>query len=89
MRTPLAVAAVVVLLASSVLAASSAAAEPTTDGHIVWTKRIADGREALLIADADGTDQRVLVPAAKGEVNVGLGSLRRSHIRDSNGGRPR
>ncbi len=52
------------------LVASSAVADPSTDGHIVWTNRIADGREALLIADADGTEQRVLVPAAKGEVNI-------------------
>ena len=70
MRTPLAVLAALALPATSLLTPAHAAAEPSTDGHIVWTKRIADGREALLIANADGTGQRVLVPAAKGEVNV-------------------
>jgi Tol biopolymer transport system component len=69
MRTPLVAAAVLALLAPTPLATSYAAADPSTDGHIVWTKRIADGHEELLIANADGTGQRVLVPAAKGEVN--------------------
>src|SRR5688572_13613232 len=66
MRTPVIVAALLALLAP----ASSAAAEPSTDGRIVWTIRAADGRESLVIANADGTEQRPLTHAGKGEYHV-------------------
>ena len=66
MRTPVIAAALLALLAP----ASYAAAEPSTDGRIVWTSRAADGRESLLIANADGTDQRALTRAGKGEYHL-------------------
>jgi hypothetical protein len=48
---------------------SYAAADPSTSGRIVWSNRAADGRESLLIADADGSNQRALTHAGKGEVH--------------------
>ena len=66
MRTPVIAAALLALLAP----ASYAAAEPSTSGRIVWTNRAADGRESLVIANADGTGQRALTHAGKGEYHV-------------------
>ena len=71
MRTPLVVVALLALLASPSYAAASStgevASEPSTSGRIVWTNRAADGRESLVIANADGTGQRALTHAGKGE----------------------
>jgi hypothetical protein len=50
--------------------ASDLASEPSTSGLIVWTNRAADGRESLVIANADGTGQRALTHAGKGEYHV-------------------
>jgi Tol biopolymer transport system component len=66
MRTPVIAAALLALL----VPASYAAAEPSADGRIVWTNRAADGRESLVIANADGTEQRALTHAGKGEYHV-------------------
>ena len=66
MRTPVIAAALLALLAP----ASHAAAAPSTEGRIVWTNRAADGRESLVIANADGTEQRSLTHAGKGEYHV-------------------
>jgi Tol biopolymer transport system component len=69
MRTPLVAIAVLALLAPAPFASSYAAAEPSTDGHIVWTNQAGD-RESLVIANADGTGQRPLTHAVKGEHHI-------------------
>jgi len=68
MRTPVIAAALLVLLAP--VSSAAAAAEPSTSGRIVWTNRAADGRESLVIAHADGTGQRALTHAGKGEYHL-------------------
>jgi hypothetical protein len=60
---------VVALAAGFALAPSAGAAgaptyrPPSSKGVIVWTHRDDDGLEHLLIANADGSDQRALTPA--------------------------
>ncbi len=66
MRSPQVAIAVLALLAPP----AYAAAQPSADGHIVWTNRAADGRESLLIANGDGTGQRALTHAGKGEIHT-------------------
>ncbi len=74
MRTPIvALASLLAVLGLPSYAAASppvAESEPSTSGLIVWTNRAADGRESLRIANADGTEQRALTHAGKGEVHV-------------------
>jgi hypothetical protein len=73
MRMPLTAATILALLAIPSYAASApplAELEPSTSGSVVWTLRAADGRESLLIANADGTDQRALTHAGNGEYHV-------------------
>jgi hypothetical protein len=73
MRTPIvALASLLVVLGLPSYAAASppvAESEPSTSGLIVWTNRAGDGRESLRIANADGTGQRALTHAGKGEVH--------------------
>src|SRR5688500_11151206 len=73
MRTPIvALASLLAVLGLPSYAAASppvAESEPSTSGLIVWTNRAGDGRESLRIANADGTGQRALTHAGKGEVH--------------------
>jgi len=72
MRTPLIAVALLALLGTPSYAVGSpllADADPSTSGLIVWSNRAADGRESLLIANADGTGQRALTQAGKGDVH--------------------
>ena len=74
MRTPIvALASLLAVLGLPSYAAASppvAESEPSTSGSIVWSNRAADGSESLLIANADGSDQRALTHAGKGEVHI-------------------
>ena len=45
-------------------------AAPSSAGLIVWTNRAADGRERLMIADADGTGDRVLTHPGKDQFDI-------------------
>ncbi len=74
MRTPIvALASLLAVLGLPSYAAASppvAESEPSTSGLVVWSNRAADGRESLRIANADGSDQRALTHAGKGEVHT-------------------
>ncbi len=65
--TLLAVAALPSYAAPSPPAEKSA---PSSAGLIVWTNRAADGRERLMIADADGTGDRVLTHPGKDQFDI-------------------
>ena len=73
MRTPL---VFVTLLALSGLPSYAVAspplveAAPSTHGLIVWTNRAADGRENLMIAEADGSGVHRLTNAGKDGVDI-------------------
>jgi hypothetical protein len=73
MRKLVVVAVLFALLGVPSYAASPPLAEsaPSTQGLVVWTSRAADGRESLVIANADGTGQRALTHAAQGERHLG------------------
>jgi dipeptidyl aminopeptidase/acylaminoacyl peptidase len=69
MRTPLPVATAVLLTAVTFPYGAAAAPvqehAPSTSGRIVWTNRAVDGRERLMIAEADGSRDRVLTHPGK------------------------
>jgi hypothetical protein len=73
MRTPLALVTVLALLGLPSYADASpplVEAAPSTHGLIVWTNRAADGRENLMIAEADGSGVRQLTHAGKDGVDI-------------------
>jgi Tol biopolymer transport system component len=77
MRTRLALsvataAAMALLVATAPASAASTGrrdTQPSTRGVIVWTHRVDDGSEPLLIARADGSQQRALTPSAPDTVD--------------------
>jgi hypothetical protein len=69
MRTPWSPSALLALLAPASPPADASRVD-RRPGRIVWTNRAADGRESLVIANADGTGQRALTHAGKGEYHL-------------------
>jgi hypothetical protein len=68
--TAAAIATLVTVAPASATSTGAAHRQPSTKGVIVWTHRVDDNSEQLLIARADGSHQRALTPSVAGNFDI-------------------
>jgi hypothetical protein len=68
--TAAAMATLVAVAPASAAVTGTSHGQPSTRGVIVWTHRVDDSSEQLLIARADGSHQRALTPSVSGNFEI-------------------